>query len=280
MLSEGAKNIIIASFLFSVINALVKFYSHIPAIEIVFFRSVVTLAMAYVGVRQAGVKIINKNLSLLLLRGLCGALGLGLFFTSIQRMPLATAVTLFYLAPIFTVIIGMVMNKESPKRRQWPYIVGGFLGAALMKNFDPDASLLDFFIAVSAAFFAGLAYNFIRLLKDKAHHQLIIFFFPLVTIPVCLPFLTKVWVTPNAGDLAGLLGIGALTQLAQVRMTKAYMAEEAAKISHYNYLTAIWALLTGAIFFNEIIGPMALSAMGLILFSVVMSARAGRAAKT
>lgn len=273
MLSSGAKNIIIASFFFSVINVLVKYYDHIPAIEIVFFRSAVTLVMSYIGIRRARVKIINEHFPLLILRGFCGAVGLSLFFYSIQNMPLATAVTVFYLAPVFTVLIGIFMNKESPAPGQWPFIIGGFLGAALMKNFDPRVSLLHFGTAVVAAFFAGLAYNFIRLLKDRAHHQLIIFFFPLVTIPICLPFMLPVWKTPSLPDLAGLLAIGVLTQLAQVYMTKAYMSESASKISHFNYLTAVWALLTGAVLFDELINPVSIAGMGVIIFSVIMSSR-------
>lgn len=273
MLSYGARNIILASFLFSVINALVKVYSHIPAIEIVFFRSVVSLIMSYIGIRTAKVKIFNEHFPLLLMRGFCGAIGLSLFFYSIQSMPLATAVTVFYLAPVFTVLIGIVMNKERPSAKQWPFIIGGFVGAALMKNFDPRASLAHFAIAMVAAFFAGLAYNFIRLLKGKTHHQLIIFFFPLVTIPICIPFLVPAWVSPSIWDLCGLISIGILTQLAQVAMTKAYMAEEASKISHFNYLSAVWALLTGALFFDELVNSLSIAGMILIIFCVIMNVR-------
>lgn len=273
MLSTGAKNIIIAGLFFSVINALVKFYSHIPAIEIVFFRSFVSLVMSFVAVKKAKVRIFDGPVTLLLMRGLCGAIGLSLYFYCIQSMPLATAVTVFYLAPIFTVIMSIFINKEGPKKEQWPYIAGGFVGAALMKNFDPRADLWHFLLAIIAAFFAGLAYNFIRLLREKAHHQLIIFFFPLVTIPVCLPFLIPVWKTPSLPDFFALIGIGVLTQLAQVFMTKGYMSESASKVSHFNYLTAVWALLAGVFIFDELMNWISIIGMGVILFSVVMSSR-------
>ncbi|MCO4756249.1 MAG: DMT family transporter, partial [Bacteriovoracaceae bacterium] len=201
MLSTGVKHILIASFFFSIINALVKYYSHIPAIEIVFFRSVVTLVMSFAVIQHQKIKIINEHFPLLFLRGLCGAIALSLYFYTIQVMPLATAVTVLYLAPVFTVILSVFLVKESPNPKQWPFILAGFGGAALMKSFDPNTSLLHFAMGMTAALFAGLAYNFIRLLKDRAHHQLIIFFFPLITIPVCTPFLLDVWVTPKLADL-------------------------------------------------------------------------------
>ncbi len=114
MLSTGAKNIIVAGLFFSVINALVKFYSHIPAIEIVFFRSFVSLIMSFIAIKKAKVHIFDGPTPLLLMRGLSGAIGLSLYFYCIQNMPLATAVTVFYLAPIFTVIMGVFINKERP----------------------------------------------------------------------------------------------------------------------------------------------------------------------
>lgn len=188
-------------------------------------------------------------------------------------MPIATAVTILYLAPIFTVILAAFINKEPPNKQQWPFIILGFIGAVLMKNFDPRASLLHFAMGVTAAFFAGLAYNFIRRLRGKAHHHLIIFYFPLVTIPICLPFLIPSWVTPNLFELTGLLAIGICTQIAQVFMTKAYMEEKASKISHFNYLTCVYAFLTGIIFFNEQLNWISLLGMFCILISVTFSSK-------
>lgn len=273
MLSTGVKHILLASLFFSIINALVKYYSHIPAIEIVFFRSLVTLILSYSVIWQKKIKIFNEHFNLLFLRGLCGAIALSLYFYTIQVMPLATAVTVLYLAPVFTVVLSVFLVKESPNPKQWPFIIAGFLGAGLMKSFDPNTSFVHFIMGMTAALFAGLAYNFIRLLKDRAHHQLIIFFFPLITIPVCLPFLVPVWVTPNLSDLAGLILIGVFTQIAQVFMTKAYMAESASKISHFNYLTAVWALLTGIIFFDEMLSWISIAGMMIIIGSVIMSYR-------
>lgn len=273
MINNGIKNIIIATLFFGVINALVKLYSHIPSIEIVFFRSITTLILSYIVIFKENIKIFNPHSKLLFARGLSGAIALCLYFYTIQKMPLATAVTILYLAPIFTVILAAIINNEPPNKKQWPFIIIGFLGALLMKNFDPRASIFHFFLGVSAAFFAGLAYNLIRKLKGKAHHQLIIFYFPLVTIPITLPFLVNEWVTPNFNELLGLIAIGVSTQIAQVFMTKAYLSEKAAKISHFNYLTCVYALLTGMIFFNEQLNWMSLTGMLFILISVTFSSK-------
>lgn len=270
-ISNGIRLIILASFFFSMINALVKYFDRIPAVEIVFFRSLVTLALSFIAIQRAKVRIFNPHFKLLCLRGLFGAIALALYFRTIQSIPLANAVTLLYLAPLFTVIFAIFVNKEKPNSRQWPFLVTGLLGSIFLKGEPGKIALEHFLTGIGAAICAALAYTMIRRLKDKAHHQLIIFYFPFVTIPLILPWLMQTWVTPNLTELIGLLIIGALTQIAQVFMTKAYIAQSAAKISHYNYLTSVWAVITGLIFFNEPILIETVLGIFIIVVSVIMS---------
>jgi drug/metabolite transporter (DMT)-like permease len=272
-MNKGILYIIIASLFFSIINVLVKYFQTIPALEIVFFRSIVSLFISYVTVRKLKLKIFNQHTPLLLARGVSGAIALSLYFYTIQNMPLATAVTILYLAPIFTIILAMLLVREYPGKWQWPFLILSFVGVVLLKNFDPRVSLVHFFMGLSAAFFAGLAYNFIRLLRGKAHHQLIILYFPLVTIPICMPFIFNIWVTPDFYELLGLLAIGLFTQLAQIFMTKAYMLESASKISHYNYLTSFWAFVSGIVLFNEHLNQLSLLGLFLIFVGIVFTSK-------
>lgn len=272
-LNSGIKYIILASLFFSIINALVKYLSTIPAIEIVFFRSVVTLIISYASVRKLKLKIFNEHTPLLIARGVSGAIALSLYFYIIQKIPLATAVTILYLAPIFTVLFAIFLVKEFPDSKQWPFFILCFAGAALMKNFDSRVSFEHFFMGILAAVFAGLAYNFIRMLKDKAHHSLIILYFPLITIPFCMPWLIPEWKTPNLLELTVLIIIGLCTQMAQVFMTKAYMQESASKISHFNYLTCFYALITGVIFFDEHLNTLSLVGLFLVFVGIIFSTK-------
>lgn len=273
MISPGVKYILIAGFFFGVINTLVKYYAHIPAIEVVFFRSLVSFFLSLFMVKKLKLKIINEHSKILFLRGLCGAIALSLYFYTIQVIPLATAVTILYLAPVFTVILAIFLVKEKPHKMQWPFILLSLSGAVFLKGFDLRVSLLHFLMGLTAALFAGLAYNFIRMLKGKVHHQLIIFYFPMITLPFCIPLMLPHWLTPNFKDLMGLLGIGVLTQIAQIYMTKAYLAEKASKISHYNYLTSIYALAAGYLFFGEVLHWSGVVGITLIIFGVTMSSR-------
>lgn len=272
-ISSGIRYILIATIFFSIINALVKYCEGIPSIEIVFFRSLVSLIITYYTIVKLKIKIFNEHTPILLVRGLTGAIAMSLYFYTIQNMPLATAVTILYLAPIFTVIFAIFFIEEYPNKRQWPFFLLSFLGVVLMKNIDVRVSGLHFTMGITAAMFSGVAYNMIRLLRGKVHHSLVIFYFPLVTIPFCLPWLIPTWVTPSPKQLFILISIGLCTQIAQVFMTKAYMASSAAKISHFNYLTCFFAFVTGIIFFNEVLNFVSIIGLVLVFVGILYSTK-------
>ena len=269
ILSPGVKNILLAGIFFAFINALVKYLGHVPVAQVLFFRSIVSLLISGYFVHKNRLKVFDsKNFKFLMLRGLCGALALAAYFTTIQKIPLASAVTILYLAPIFTVIFAIFINQEFPSKYQWPFMFISLLGAMWLKDSDYRIEIHYFFLGLLAAVFAGLAYNFIRKLKDSAHPQLVIFYFPLVTLPIVTPFMLKNWYTPNLVEFGLLIGIGVLTQIAQVFMTKAYMLEAASKISHFNYLTSVYAWLSGILFFHEQIPLQSILALLMIIVGV------------
>ncbi len=261
-INSGVKNIILACLFFSTINVLVKYLDGIPSVQIVFFRSIVSLFLSGIVVHRLKLKVFNNHTPLLFLRGLFGAMALMLYFHTIKHMPLGAAISILYLSPIFTVILAIFIVKEPPSIKQIPFIALCFIGVLFIKNFDPNISIYYLSMGVIGSLFAGVAYNLIRLLREKVHHQLVIFYFPLVTIPLTLIFLPQLWVNPNLKQFCILILIGVLTQIAQVFMTKAYQQEKAAKIGHYNYLTCVLAYLSGIVFFDEYLNF--LSVIGLI----------------
>lgn len=275
-ISPGVKNILLAGVFFSFINASVKLLQNIPAVEIVFFRSLISLVISFVMIRKLNIKIFNKNNFLpLLLRGLSGAIALVLYFTTIQHIPLAAAVTILYLAPVFTVVLSIFINKERPHPMQYPFMLLSLIGAGMLKGADVNIPINYFLMGITAAFFAGIAYNLIRRLRDRAHHHLIIFYFPFVTIPVVSPLMITHWVTPSMTELILLISVGVCTQIAQVFMTKAYLNEKVSKIGHFNYLTSVYAVFIGILFFNEHLNINSILAMILIIVGVIFSARFG-----
>ena len=177
---------ILAGIFFALMNVSVKFIPHIPAIEIILFRSIFSLIFSYAFLRSQGVYVFGNNKKLLVIRGVVGSIGLITFFYTLQKIPLASAVTIQYLSPIFTTILGIFLVKERVRTIQFFYFGLAFIGVIVVQGFDPRVDLLYAGIGIISALFSGLAYNVIRKLKNTEHPLVIIFLFSSGDLTHCL----------------------------------------------------------------------------------------------
>jgi drug/metabolite transporter (DMT)-like permease len=120
-ISPGVRYMLLATFTFTVMKVCIKAIPHIPAIEIILFRSIISLGLSLSVLIPKKISPWGKNKLILFSRGISGAIALILYFTLIQEIPLATAATLQYLAPIFTAIIGIFLVKERVHGMQWMF---------------------------------------------------------------------------------------------------------------------------------------------------------------
>lgn len=264
---------IAATFFFALMNIGVKYLTRIPSHEIVFFRAIVTLIIGYILIRQAKLNPWGNKKGLLLLRGLTGTIALLMYFYTVQVMPLATAATLLQLSPIFTIILAGLIVKEPPRPIQWLFFLLSFIGVLMVKGFDARVTPGELAVGVSAAFFAGLAYNYIRKLKGQDDPLVVVFYFPVVTVPLVGAYTLTHWVQPNLQEWVILIAIGIVVTLAQIFMTKAYQMERASDVSNYTYLGTVLSIAVGWVIFDEVIALLAFAGICVILFGIIMGSR-------
>lgn len=264
---------LLAGIFFAFMQVMVKFVPHIPAIEIIFFRSLFSLIASFWILKRQRVPVFGNNKKLLIMRGISGSLGLIFFFYTLQNVPLASAVTLQYLSPIFTALLGIFLVKEKLKPVQYLYFGIAFAGVLVIEGFDSRISPGYMLIGLGSALFAGLAYNIIRKLKNTEHPLVIVFYFPLVTLPIAGIYCVFNWVHPVGIDWLILLGVGVFTQLAQYFMTMAYQNARLSKIASLNYIGIIYALGFGFIFFDETFNLLTYLGMAMVLSGVILNIR-------
>ncbi|MFW5760678.1 MAG: EamA family transporter, partial [Cyclobacteriaceae bacterium] len=109
--SKGIRYMLLATFVFSSMNVCVKLVPHLPPVEIVFFRSLISLVLSYSFLKSQKEFSWGNNKLNLIMRGIFGAIALILYFKTLQHIPLASAVTIQFLAPIFTAIMGIFLVK-------------------------------------------------------------------------------------------------------------------------------------------------------------------------
>lgn len=262
---------LLAGLFFAMMNICVKYVSHIPTLEVVLFRSVFSIILTYLLLRRKQIPLLGNNRKLLTIRGIAGCLGLIGSFYTLQNIPLASAVTINYLSPFFTAILGIFMVQQKLRPIQFLYFGMAILGVILLKGFDTRISMLDLLIGISAAFFAGLAYNIIAKIRNSEHPLVIMFYFPLLTIPVAGVYCFFNWHQPVGMDWLFLLLIGILTQAAQYYMTLSYQQANLSKVASLNYLGVVYALLFGYFLFDEKLNSYSFLGIGIILVSVIFN---------
>lgn len=262
---------LLAVFFFSLMNVFVKLLPHIPAVEIVFFRALVSLIISISLLKIYRINFWGNNKKVLILRGASGMIGLIFYFKLIQSVPLASAVTILFLAPIFTNILGIFIVKEKVHPLQWIFFSISFAGILLVKGFDDRIQPIHLIIGITASIFSGLAYNFIRKLKTSDHPLVIIFYFPLITMPFAGAYSSMNWIKPAGMDWLILIIVGVLTQTAQYFMTRSYQSEELSKVANLRYLSIVFAWSYGFFIFNESYNLLAYAGIFLAVLGVLLN---------
>ncbi|MEZ4935780.1 MAG: DMT family transporter [Saprospiraceae bacterium] len=264
---------LLAVTLFAAMNLCVKAMPQVPAMEIVFFRCVVSLTLSYFWLKKLGVNWIGKKkIDGCSLGGVfLGVWHLFFFFLTIQKIPIATAVTLNYLSPIFAAIIAMLFLGEKMKPIQWSFFAISFIGAALLKGFDDRVSWLYLGMGVLGALLAGVAYSFVRSLSGKEHPLVIVFYFQIIGVLLGGTFSVADFYIPNAMEWLLLLLVGLTAHFAQVQLTKAIQGERVGIITSLVYVGAIYASVFGWILFGEVVTWGNVLSMGLIITGVLLN---------
>ena len=257
---------------FAAVNLLVKFLPHLPATELVLFRSLITFAISYSLLKKKKLYPWGNNKPWLLIRGVAGTTALTIFFYTLQKMPLSAAVTVQYLSPFFTAFIAGFLLGEKTKAAQWLFFLVSFAGIVVVKGSSADIPPTLLALGVFSSMFSGLAYNAIRKLKDE-EPLVIVMYFPLVATPVMLVFSLFNWVTPVGIDWLLLLGLGVLTQFAQLYMTKSYQLSEVNTVAPLKYIGVIFALTWDIALFDFIPNAQMFLGIALVIGGVLMNLR-------
>lgn len=195
-----------------------------------------------------------------------------LFFLTIKEMPLASATTIQYISPIFTVLLATQLMNEKVRPMQWILFVVAFAGVIMIKGFDERISYLFLGIGIVSALISGIAYNAIMKCRATDHPLVVVLYFPMIATPVMgTACVTVEWVMPEGIEWVLLLALGVFTQIAQLYMTKALHADHSSRIMPFKYFGVIYALLIGFFAFGESLPILSLIGIAVVIGAVVLN---------
>jgi drug/metabolite transporter (DMT)-like permease len=269
--TRGILYMLLASFFFALMAVCVKLLSGIPVLEIIFFRALISASLCLYGIWRAGVAPLGQRRALLLFRGVVGALSLAQGFWLVQTIPLAAATTLTHLSPIFTTLIGIWFVREKVSPLQLLFFALSFLGVVMIQGFDFRVAPVHLLVGICASFTMGLAYNSVRKLGSTEHPLVIMFYFPLVCLPLAGLWSVFNWVQPQGSEWLFLLLMGLTTQAGQYFMTRSYQVAVISKVAIVNYTEVLFAIVLGIVLFAENFNLLTYAGMGLVVAGVVLN---------
>jgi drug/metabolite transporter (DMT)-like permease len=273
---------VVAGLLFAIMGVFVKLGSaYFTSAELVFYRSAIGLVVIFAIVRTQKLPLATPHVTTHVWRGLSGFFALMLFFYAISALPLATAITLNYTAPLFLAILLTLFLKEKMHWELIGAVLLGFSGVVLLlrptfESAQASAGLMG----LVSGFLAGIAYfNVNQLGKQGEPEWRVVFYFTLVaTLGAGAWMLVHSFHPVGLRQLPILLGLGASATLAQLAMTRAYRLGKPLVVGSLAYATVVFASLFGILLWGEWLDKLSWLGMGLIvasgIFSVLWTPRA------
>ncbi len=266
MLKKAIQFMMISAIAFAFLNAIVKYLGDFNAYQIVFFRSIGTLVFTIPFLLRHKISVYGNKKTLLILRGIVGVTSMSLFFMSLKYLPMGSAVSLRYIAPIFAAVFALIFLKEKIKYIQWLFFLIAFGGVLVLKGFDAQIGTTGLFLAIASAFFSGLVYIVIRKIGNRDHPVVIVNYFMMIAVLVggilCIPY----WKTPIGWEWTLLLSLGIFGYIGQLYMTKAMQLVETNKVAPLKYIEVIFTMLIGLSWFHE--SYTVWSVLGIILIVI------------
>ena len=272
-----SSSMLVAGLLFGCMGVFVKLgAAHFSHVELVFYRSLFGLLLIYGIMRQQRISAATQHWHAHLWRGISGSVAMVLFFYCITVLPLATAVTLNYTAPLFLTILTMLVFKEKFNLPLTVAIALGFCGVVLLLQPTLEREqLLPGLLGLASGCLAGIAFLNIRQLAVTGEpDSRTVFYFSLIASlgsGVWILFGTAHEVAPKG--FAILLGLGISATLAQLAMTRAYRTGKTLVVGSLSYSTIVFASLFGMLLWGEALSLGSWLGMALVIASGVLSLR-------
>jgi len=189
-----------------------------------------------------------------LLRGILIGASTNLGFYTMMHIPLTTATVLFFTAPIFATILGVIIHKERVGPRRIAAVLMGFTGALVILRPGFDGFQPAMLTALGSSALFAIALTLSRNLANADGVLSTYFSSVVITVIVTFPIVLPVWTLPTNPLI--WTGVAILVVTSAVRGfadIQAYRYAEAALLAPIAYLRLVMIGIGAYFIFSETI---------------------------
>ena len=257
--------------LFALMDAGLKLLTaHYPPMQISAMRGgaslpfVLVWVLSTVSVRS----LFRVRWPLHLLRAVLGIMMMAPFVYALRTLPLSTAYTIFFIAPLLITALSVPILGERVGPRRWTAIVIGFLGVmvVLRPTGDGIGSLAGLAVLLAALGYAVSAITVRVLARTDSSQAIVVWLLVSMTVGAGLLALPQ-WVPIRSEDLWLIAGIGVAGALGQYTITEAFRRAEASLIAPLEYSALLWGVFLDFSLWNVLPDAMTWVGAAIIVLS-------------
>ena len=262
---------LVAVGLFALMDAALKLLSeHYPPFQVAALRGLSSLPIVLVWAlwTVGPMPLLRVRWSLHLLRGVLGIVMMASFVYALKRLPLSTAYSIFFVAPLLITALSVPILGERVGPRRWTAIGIGLIGVlvVLRPTGEGVMSTAGLAVLVAAAGYAVSAIT-VRIIARTDSTQAITFWLLALMALGAGALALPNWVPLRAEDAWIIAGIGVAGALGQYTITEAFRLGEASLIAPLEYTALIWGVLLDLTLWGVLPDGMTWVGAGIIIAS-------------
>ena len=226
-----------------------------PSLQVTFLRGAASLPFVLVWVlASAGPRsLIPKRWALHLLRGVLGMVMIGCFVYALRDLPLSTAYSIYFVAPLIVAALSVPLLGERVGPRRWVAIGIGLLGVivVLRPGVDGFISIPGLMVLVAATAYAIAAITVSLLTRTDTSQAMVVWFLVIMAIGAGL-LAWPDWVPMQAAHGPLVAGMGLAGALGQIALTRAFQLGEASLIAPLEYTGLVWVIGWDLLFWKQL----------------------------
>ncbi|WNH53501.1 DMT family transporter [Stenotrophomonas oahuensis] len=214
-------------------------------LQVTFLRGAASLPFVLVWVlATAGPRsLIPVRWGLHLLRGLLGMTMIGCFVFALRSLPLSTAYTIYFVAPLLIAALSVPLLGETVGPRRWVAIGIGLVGVlvVLRPGVDGFISVPGLMVLLAATAYAVAAITVSMLTRTDTPQSMVVWFLALLALGAGLLAIPD-WQPLQWGHAGLIAGMGLAGAAGQVALTRAFQLGEASLIAPLEYTGLVWVI--------------------------------------
>ncbi|RUW22518.1 DMT family transporter, partial [Mesorhizobium sp. M1A.F.Ca.IN.020.06.1.1] len=226
--------------------------------------------------------LLSKRAGMLTLRGFIQFSSYTVYYLAIAALSLADAIALYFMAPLFIMLLAGPYLGEHVSWRTLTTVLIGLVGVVVMLR--PGAGLFDWaaLLSLGSAFLYGFSQLMARRIGETESSTVMAFYqngayltgavavaavFHLAGITHAghpsLDFLVRPWVWPALPDFLKMAACGFVASAGMILLSQAYRMAPANRVATFEYTGILWSPLWGFLFFAEV--PRSTTVLGAAL---------------